>query len=306
MTTADGRAFLDDAYASIQAGRIFSTLEHVAAGLTELRAAADAGEWRAFCRDVVNAHPLQEVIHRAPFTKRAYDKPRGYPGDAVVLDWIYGYETLPAGAPPLVVELHRWEAQTPSCVSVRNRKALLAEAVDAVAAERRRPIRAMAVACGHLREAAESDAVKSGAVADYFALDQDRVSLATAAQTSPAIRPIHASVRSILANKIRCADLDFVYAAGLYDYLGDAVAIQLTSKLFQMLAPGGRLLVANFNPDLRDIGYLEACMDWQLIYRADDQLAHCAGAIASEDVQSAQVFREPAGNISFLQIDRTP
>jgi extracellular factor (EF) 3-hydroxypalmitic acid methyl ester biosynthesis protein len=304
MLIAQGLSALDRAYASIQRGEVFGALEDVAVQLTRVRCGLQASEWRAFCRDTVQVHPLKDVIHQAPFTKRAYDKPRGYPGDAVVLDWIYGYETLPIDADPFVTELHRWEFHTPSCVSVRNRKTVLAAAVDDMASRRDRPIRVMATACGHLREAEESTAVKSGRVAEYLALDQDRESLTIATQASPVVRPIHGSVRGILANKIRYADLDLVYAAGLYDYLGDAIAIQLTSRLFQMLAPGGRLLIANFNPDLRDIGYLEAYMDWQLIYRTDEEVAGCAHAVLVSEIQAAKVFREPAGNISFLELQR--
>ena len=82
----------------------------------------------------------------------------------------------------------------------------------------------------------------------------DRAGQAPDSSTDSRVRSLASS------NKIRCSDPDLIYAAGLYDYLGDAIAIQLTSRLLQMLAPGGggRLLIANFNPDLRDIGYLEA------------------------------------------------
>jgi SAM-dependent methyltransferase len=299
-----GLAVLDLAYDAIQRGHVFEALEEVAVQLTALRSDLPADQWRAFCRDVVPEHPLRTIIHQAPFTKRAFDKPRGYPGDAIVLDWIYGHQQLPIDADPFVTELHRWEFQTPSCKSVRNRKGVLAATVDEVASRRQRPVRVLAVACGHLREAEKSAAVKTHRVAEYLALDQDRESLAVAAQASSVVRPIHGSVRGILANKISYSDLDFVYAAGLYDYLSDSVAIQLTARLFQMLAPGGRLIIANFNPDLRDIGYLEAYMDWQLIYRTDQQLAECARAITDSEIRMTRIFREPAGNISFLELHR--
>ncbi len=38
------------------------------------------------------------------------------------------------------------------------------------------------------------------------------------------------------------------------------------------LAFGGMLLIANFTPDSHGRGYMEAFMDWQLIYRDESQL----------------------------------
>jgi SAM-dependent methyltransferase len=304
METANGKWALDRALETMEQGDVFEALESFAVRLTQLRRESQPSEWRGFCQDVVPAHPLWNVIHQAPFTRRAFEKPRGYPGDAVVLDWIYGFERLPIDAPSPLVELHRWEHQTPSCVSVRNRKAILASTIDAVAARRPRPIRVLAVACGHLREAAESAAFKSNGIAEFLALDHDAESLRVASTMGPAVTPVHGSVRSIIANKIRFTDLDLVYAAGLYDYLGPAIARQLTRALFDMLRPGGTLLIANFNPGLRDIGYLEAYMDWQLVYRADLELDDCANAIAASEIDQRRVFREPAGNITFLELER--
>lgn len=304
MRTTKETRVLDRALEQIKKGLVFEGLDEMAIELGELRSRSEASDWRSFCRNVVPAHPLWPVVQQAPFTHRAFEKPRGYPGDAVVLDWIYGFEHLDRDAGPALREIHRWERQTPSCVSVRNRKTILAELIDAVAARAGRPIRVLAVACGHLREAAESAAVRSGGVAELLALDQDQESLNVARTMAPVVRPIQGSVRGILSNKVRFSGLDLVYAAGLYDYLGGALAAELTGKLFGMLGRGGTLLVANFSPELRDIGYLEAYMDWQLTYRTDGELADCAAAIPAAQIHRQRVFRESAGNIAFLEIDR--
>lgn len=303
--TANGKWVLDRALETIERGDVFEAMEAVAVRLTKLRQESQPDEWRTFCRDIVPAHPLWNVVQQAPFTRRAFEKPRGYAGDAVVLDWIYGYQQLADDAPPSLMELHRWEHQTPSCVSVRNRKTILASAIDEAANRQQQPIRALAMACGHLREAAESAALKSNGVAEFLALDHDAESLRVAAAMGPGITPVHGSVRSVVANKIRFSDIDLIYAAGLYDYLGPAMAAQLTSALFRMLRPGGTLLIANFNPDLRDIGYLEAYMDWRLIYRTDAELEECATAIADSEIDQRRIFREPAGNITFLELQRS-
>ena len=35
-------------------------------------------------------HPIRDLLHQDPFTYRAFAKPRGYAGDAVMMDYIYG------------------------------------------------------------------------------------------------------------------------------------------------------------------------------------------------------------------------
>jgi extracellular factor (EF) 3-hydroxypalmitic acid methyl ester biosynthesis protein len=78
--------------------------------------------------------------------------------------------------------------------------------------------------------------------------------------------PIHAPVKSLFTNRKQFHDLDFVYASGLFDYLPQKVANRLTDKMFQMLKPSARLLIANFAPCLPDIAYGETFMQWDLIY----------------------------------------
>jgi len=46
-------------------------------------------------------------------------------------------------------------------------------------------------------------------------------------------------------------------AAGLFDYLLQRLAQRLTRAMFDLLHPGGRMLVTNFVPLIPDIGYME-------------------------------------------------
>src|SRR5215471_14831280 len=50
--------------------------------------AARAGALPEF-RDACQTHPLHRMALEDPFTERAFSKPRGYAGDAVMLDYIY-------------------------------------------------------------------------------------------------------------------------------------------------------------------------------------------------------------------------
>jgi hypothetical protein len=139
---------------------------------------------------------------------------------------------------------------------------------------------------------------------DFYALDHDEESLAVVEreQRADGITPIAGSVRSLLSGKTVFEDLDFVYAMGLYDYLEDNVATALTAKLFSMLRFGGQLLVANFAPNHHDIGYMEAAMDWWLIYRDEEHMRHLASGIQAP--YELKAFRDIPGNLVFLELTK--
>jgi SAM-dependent methyltransferase len=187
---------------------------------------------------------------------------------------------------------------------VRERRRRLTSLIDRVAREQARP-RILSLACGHLREAQRSQAVRAGEVGEIVAVDQDKESLdlVVREQGSHRITPVHASIRRFLADPTIYGDFDLVYAAGLYDYLDDGVARLLTLSMFAALRPGGRMLVANFAPSLRDIGYMESIMDWRLIYRDDADVARLAAdALPAERVCEQTISRDNHGNVVYLTV----
>jgi hypothetical protein len=161
----------------------------------------------------------------------------------------------------------------------------------------------LSIACGHLREAQLSQAVQNKAISQFIALDQDPLSLELIKTelSGYGITTQCNSVTSILRRKLTYENLDFVYSAGLYDYLSQSTAIRLTALLFSMLRPGGKLLVANFVPH-DSIGYMETFMQWFLIYRTPEQVAEFTKEIEPEQIAQQQMFYDEHQNIIFLEL----
>lgn len=111
-------------------------------------------------------------------------------------------------------------------------------------------------------------------------------------------------MRDLLKGRRFDVAFDFIYASGLYDYLEQPVARRLTAALFDQLAPGGRLLVANFLPDHLDVGYMEAFMDWWLIYRSPAELADVAADIPAEQLAAIEQWDDPWRSITYLELER--
>ena len=121
---------------------------------------------------------------------------------------------------------------------------------------------------------------------------------------------VPASIRQLLSQKANLGDFDLVYSTGLFDYLQQTTAQRLTSAMFEMLRPRGRLLVANFLPGIRDIGYMESFMDWKLIYRTRQEMLevsaeHPPGRDPRHpDLHRGKQNADEKQNIIFLQITK--
>ena len=74
--------------------------------------------------------------------------------------------------------------------------------------------------------------------------------------------------------------------------------------MFQMLKPGGRLLVANFHPGLIDIGAMETTMNWWLIYRNESEMAELTGEIENAQIAEQKIFRDQGDNLVYLDLKR--
>ena len=231
--------------------------------------------WRATI-ERVRAHEVFTLMLQDPVTYRAFSKLRGYPGDADTLDTIYGLGVVHqdlAEASSIGRRLHVAARSTPSCRAVRNRCAVLADVLQETLARHAAP-RIFCLAAGHLREA---DTIPWNMVEHldlFLAADIDPKSVAAVAARGlhPRIEPRQLSLGALLKGRLDDDRFDLAYSTGLYDYLDERTATALTHGLYGRLRPGGEVVIANFASDARDIGYLEAIMDWSLTYRSEAQM----------------------------------
>ncbi len=299
---------LDSIYDELKHGDVQKGMDNLSRMLDEKKYDSNPQDWQSFVQTCLR-HPLKDLIHTDPFTHRSFEKPRGYPGDAVLLDMIYFPEkTGLDGNSGVGEKIFEYTTNAPSCKAVRYRKGYLAEIIDETA-ERVAKAKIMSVACGHLREAELSSAVKHNSIGKLTALDYDQESLQQVytlyGRDGSCVKPLHMSIQDLLKGKASFGDkYDLIYSAGLYDYLNQNTAKMLTALLFNMLQPEGLLLVANFLPGIKGIGYMETYMGWNLIYRDEQQLLGVAGELPRSTVKKYEVFSEEQDNIAFMIISK--
>lgn len=250
-----------------------AAVHRLAGALHETRRKLHPRLWQELI-PVAQSHPVSRYLLEDPFTRWSHDKPRGYSGDAQLLDFIYGHPSIAkavADSSEVGQALYAYTKDASSSVAVRERRNLLTKYVDEIAASKGPDTEVLAIAAGHLREANQSKALWSQGIRRWVALDQDPLSVGSITRdfAGTCIEAVDGSVRSILAKPDRLGRFDFVYAAGLYDYLSHKVSVRLTRACLQMLKPGGTFLFANFSEDIGVDGYMETFMNWALLLRSE-------------------------------------
>lgn len=303
--------FLDDAAAALRDMRgVNGAMATIFARLRTIRESMTPASWKTFTSEVCHHHPLIALLEEDPLTHRVRSRPRGYAGDAVMLDYMYALED--SLTPPEVEAssalgklVYAFTVRAEAAEAVRGRRQLLARRIDEVAA-RQTNSSVLSVACGHLREAALCEAVREGRLGRFVALDQDAESLAVVERElgSFGVEPLQASVRNVLTDHVNLADFDFIYAAGLYDYLPGPVAQKLTTKLFDRLRPGGTLLIGNILEGIDNAAYMEAILDWWLIYRSRSDLLALSETVPAQEVGSIRLFTDAILNVGYIEIER--
>lgn len=286
--------FFDQTLAMIDAGQLPTALPMLAGKLYS--AQADPVTWPE-TRAALHRHPLHALLLQDPFTARCVAKPRGYPGDAGLIDLIYDEAATDY---PSELGQHIFNItvkfQAPEGVRQRRRHA---ESVLVPAWQTGKRI--CVLACGHFREADMLIGQDLGAVT---VVDQDAQSLAVVREKhGDSIKMVQANVfRYLFRAANRSEKFDLIYTLGLTDYLNADEMMVLLNKMKACLAPDGTALLANFVPNHLGIGWMDAVMDWKLIYRDEEELARLAKASGL----SPRCWRDMTGSIAWCEMQAEP
>lgn len=296
------QALLDGALAHIEQQRFVYAFRVLGAPLSSLWATLQATGLGPAARQACADHPLMAWVRQDPYTERAATKPRGYAGDAVMMDYVYAGQA-PTGTSAVGAGVFAATTRAPMGLSVLFRRSLLRGYIDDTVAEKD-GARILSVASGHCREIAGSLVEHPGFNGELVALDQDALSCDEVRHSHAAHRVtvLNQSVRDLLGRGGEALGaFDLIYSAGLYDYLPEALAQRLTARLIGMLRPGGRLLVANFVPGGSGRGYMELFMDWTLVVRDEPSMLRLCQQAGGAGISS---FLDPHRNVVYVEMSR--
>jgi hypothetical protein len=244
---------------------------------------------------LLRSHRLHSMLLEDPYTAQAFHKPRGYAGDALVMDMIYD-QAAPVGTSARGRDLFAVTTSFPVAEAVRARRMLAANFVQEAST---RGERICSLACGHLREV---DGFADQDTANITAVDQDALSIDYVRTRHPGALDVRQmNVFGFLRRAISNGDTyDLIYTLGFTDYCDQPAMALLYRLMARCLTGGGTILVANFTPGHLAQGWLEVCLDWHLVYRdesvmrwhAEEQGLHC------------ELWRDDTGSVLYSRLKR--
>jgi len=241
-------------------------------------------------------HPLALC---SPFLYRTFKKPLGYAGDYEMVNMMLRdpFE----GSSMFAKMLNRVFLNIPPVVAHRDRityliQLLLNEAKRAAC--QNRAMRVFNLGCGPAKEVQDFLAQHHWSDRTEFTLlDFNEETFKYTGKILEELRVKHGrrtrfqmvrkSVNQLLKDASRPHDgtsfYDLVYCAGLFDYLNDAVCKRLMNFFYDLLAPGGLLVVTNVDSSNPSQNLMEYISDWHLVYRNRHQMESLKPDAADSD-----------------------
>jgi extracellular factor (EF) 3-hydroxypalmitic acid methyl ester biosynthesis protein len=247
------------------------------------------------------------------FARRAYEKPLGYPGDFEVMNMAYDWRH--EGKRLAEKFVHRIGLEVGRCIATR--MTVMRQAMAETAPAGGRDVaRIASLGCGPAREVIDYlKAPRLSYPVEFTLIDQDRSALSQAYERSlpevmrhhgtAVVSCVHASFAQLLsAGELfgKFPDQDLIYSVGLVDYLAPRRAKELVHSLYDHLAPGGRLIVANLKAGASSTLWpMEFIADWSLIYRTDRDLLDLAASLPGADSTTSQ---DSTGHVCILTVQK--
>jgi SAM-dependent methyltransferase len=260
------------------------------------------------------------LLLKAPFVKRAYEKPLGYPGDYQLMQWCYSNEF--EGDSAFGRAIHKFFVDCyPLSQGVRTRRDLI---VDLMGREHQRlqglheedtSFRVVSLGCGPAREVSDyigRHGTWPGRVI-WTLIDQEEAALSVAYQASRReigktqsnghLNLLNLSFVQMLSEGLplqTSGTQDFIFSVGLFDYLRESRAQSLLKGLFDLLAPGGLIAVGNARAPNKFFWAAEFLADWTLLYRTETEMLGLAALLPERAELS--VISDESGAYYFLLV----
>jgi extracellular factor (EF) 3-hydroxypalmitic acid methyl ester biosynthesis protein len=260
---------------------------------------------------------LWNIILCSPFMARTNLKPRGYAGDSEMMAMLYANDYR--GDSTFAKLMHKHPVEHPAAQAVRNRRKVIADMVrnmkDHQQKEPGKKSRVLSVACGPAQEIQDILISHDDRKRYHFTLlDQDRTALYEAAKSVDeterglggkiAVDYLNESVRTMLSTPRLISEwgqFHFIYSLGLFDYLTPPVAAAVVKKLYQLLTPGGEMVIGNFHVSNPSKYYMAYWLDWVLYYRKQSDLKN----LLRDASAKTDVFFDDTGVQMFLHVRKT-
>lgn len=257
---------------------------------------------------------LLPLMMRAPFFHRSYTKPLGYAGDYEMVNMIARAQR--EGPTTYAQLINDFYLDAGLARAHRNRLTILGERLEErarAAKAANQVLRVLNVGCGpsieiqrFIRECDAADAIHFTLIdfnEETLAYAKERIETAMRdANRQVRVDFVQRSVHELLKQSLAAPNgdaqqFDFIYCAGLFDYLSDRICQRLLSLFCRWCVPGGMVMATNVHPDNPTRWIMEHVVDWHIIHRSIEDMR----VIAPVDYP-ARVYDDDTHLNVFLEI----
>lgn len=251
-----------------------------------------------------------DLIYKSEVVSRAYQKPRGYPGDYKMLEIIYDNQPFCKDVKDFRFYVDKYFLNSEYAVSVRNRKDkmrdLLSQFIKNANSD---SIRVLNLACGSCREIREmltDNALLSGKTLFFSCVDHDEEALEFSRQSLRNTKKnikfdfLKENVLDIIRDDSSLlGKYDFVYSIGLIDYLPDIALKQLVTFCYKLLSNDGIFIITHKDIDIYKPLAPNWFCDWNFYSRNEKDLINLIHSLRISNFE-LEVEREESKRILFI------
>lgn len=254
---------------------------------------------------------LWDYLYHPLINKHIYDKPFGYPGDYVIMNYILDYQNEFIGKNCYEKLINHYSLTLSFCKSNVVRKNYIKSQIEKLALIQN-PISITSVACGPIREILELNSwqgIKEINCIDFepkvFEYIRQHPSYEKINRTTY-LNFIQIDIKDIVKlnnTNFFLSEQDFIYFSGIFDYLPTKIAKRICNYFYKFLKNNGKMLICNSSKEHKRLhSYYEVLGKWEMIYRTKEDLEN----IISELTPKKYFFDTPKDgeNYLFLMIEK--
>jgi SAM-dependent methyltransferase len=251
-------------------------------------------------------------VYNGIIVKRGLEKPRGYPGDYQMLEYIYDNVEASEG---IGKYFDRYFLENTYACAVRNRKdkmcSILKKYINSYTGE---DINILNLACGACREIRELTGLRSDFMGKVklALVDHDEEALNYAIEKLEMKRKLPVDFNFIKGNILELEevdtgfgnDIDLIYSIGITDYLPDRMLVKFIKDCFERMKVGGTLVISHKDKDRYTPLPPNWFCDWYFVPRNEKELISLIKGVFGKNKFDIEVEWEKSGIIFFLTITK--
>lgn len=255
---------------------------------------------------------LGHFLYQSTVFKRGFEKPHGYPGDYQMLEIVYNNVEVSDGIGKYI---DRYGLNVPYSTAIRLRKDMMRDIlydfINRSTAPALKIMNLASGACRDIREMLERPITYQGKV-DIICIDQDDRAINYSHETLSALDSGNVDIHLVKGNILKLDALDvrqengfdMIYSIGIADYLQERMLRKIFHDSYEMLKPGGKLVVAYKDKDRHKPVALNWYGDWYFVPRNEEELIGLIHDAVGKENVSIEIERENSGVIFFAVITK--